>query len=209
MMNYCIKERGNYNLKIGIDIDDTTFYTANAMIKYADIFEEERTGIKANRDSLGLIKNRYYLKELYGWDNTTKFDYFNKYYKNVLEECCMIPNANEVISKLKEKGHTIHFITARLMNIPGCDTEKITRNSLEKNGIKYDTLDIGISDKINFFKENNIEVCIEDSYETCQMLDDIGVKTILFTTKMNEKIDAGKIIRVHSWNEIYDEILKF
>ena len=38
-------------MKIGIDIDDTTFLT--------DKFEEEISGIPTNRDSFGLIKNRY------------------------------------------------------------------------------------------------------------------------------------------------------
>ena len=87
-------------MKIGIDIDDTTFNTAKSMIKYADIFEEERTGIKNHKDNFGLIKDRYYLQELYDWNRDIKFDYFNKYYKNVLEECEMLPNANTVIKKL-------------------------------------------------------------------------------------------------------------
>ena len=55
-------------MKIGIDIDDTTFLTVKSMLKYADIFEEEISGEPTNRDSFGLIKNRYYLKALYGWD---------------------------------------------------------------------------------------------------------------------------------------------
>ena len=55
-------------MKIGIDIDDTTFLTVKSMLKYADKFEEEISGIPTNRDSFGLIKNRYYLKVLYGWD---------------------------------------------------------------------------------------------------------------------------------------------
>lgn len=54
-------------MKIGIDIDDTTFLTVKSMLKYADIFEEEISGVPTNRDSFGLIKNRYYLKALYGW----------------------------------------------------------------------------------------------------------------------------------------------
>ena len=37
-------------------------------------------------------------------------------------------NKDEEIQKLKEEGDTIHFITARLMNIEGCDTENITRS---------------------------------------------------------------------------------
>ena len=195
-------------MKIGIDIDDTTFLTVKSMLKYADIFEEEISGVPTNRDSFGLIKNRYYLQALYGWSDETKFEFFRKYYKNVLEECTMLPNADVVIKKLKEEGNTIHFITARLMNIEGCDTEKITKESLKKFNIPYDYLDLHVSDKLKFFKENNIDLCIEDSYETCRQLTDNGINAILMTTKMNEQIDAGEITRVTNWNEIYEEIQK-
>lgn len=193
-------------MRIGIDIDDTTFLTVKSMLKYADIYEAEISGVPTNRDSFGLITNRYYLKVLYGWDDETKFSFFKKYYKNVLEECTMLPNANKVIRKLKEDGDIIHFITARLMNIDGCDTEKITRDSLEKFDIPYDYLDLHVSDKLTFFKENNIDLCIEDSYETCRELEENGIKAILMTTKMNEQIDAGDIIRVNNWDDVYREI---
>ena len=49
---------------------------------------------------------------LYGWDEKTKFEFLDKYYKNVLEECTMLPNANTTIKKLKNEGDTIHFVTA-------------------------------------------------------------------------------------------------
>ena len=196
-------------MKIGIDIDDTTFLTVKSMLKYADIFEEEISGIPTNRDSFGLIENRYYLKALYGWDDETKFAFFDKYYKNVLEECTMLPNADKVIRKLKENGDTIHFITARLMNIEGCDTEAITRKSLSVFGIPYDSLSLHVSDKLSFFKENNLDICIEDSFETCKQLTDNGIKSILMTTKMNSKIDSGEIVRVNSWEEIYEEVERY
>ena len=196
-------------MKIGIDIDDTTFCTVKSMLKYADIFEEEISGVPTSRDSFGLITNRYYLKVLYGWDDKTKFAFFDKYYKNVLEECTMLPDADKVISKLKNEGDTIHFITARLMNIDGCDTEEITKNSLKSFNIPYDTLSLHISDKLKFFKENKIDICIEDSYETCRELADNGIKSILMTTKMNSEIDSKEIKRVNNWNEIYDEIEKY
>ena len=195
-------------MKIGIDIDDTTFLTINAMLKYADKFEEERMGQTINRESLGLIRNRYYLKEIYGWDQETKFAFFDKYYKNVLEECTMLPDANKVIQKLKKEGNSIHFITARLMNIKDCDTEVITKQSLEKFNIPYDSLDLHISDKLSFCKENKIDVLIEDSYETCRELVDNGIKAILMTSKMNCNIETKEIVRVNNWNEIYQEIRK-
>ncbi len=196
-------------MKIGIDLDDTTFITVKSMLKYADKFEEEISGIPTNRDSFGLIKNRYYLKVLYGWDEKTKFDFFDKYYKNVLEECTIMPNADKTIKKLKEEGDTIHFITARLMNIKDCDTEAITKESLKKFNIPYDSLNLHISDKLSFCEKNEIDLLIEDSYETCRELTENGIKSILMTTKMNADIDAQGIVRVNNWNEIYKEVEKY
>ena len=196
-------------MKIGIDLDDTTFITVKSMLKYADKFEEEISGVPTNRDSFGLIKNRYYLKVLYGWDEKTKFDFFDKYYKNVLEECTIMPNADKTIKKLKEEGDTIHFITARLMNIKDCDTEAITKESLKKFNIPYDSLNLHISDKLSFCEKNEIDLLIEDSYETCRELTENGIKSILMTTKMNADIDAQGIVRVNNWNEIYKEVEKY
>ena len=196
-------------MKIGIDIDDTTFLTVKAMLKYADKFEEEISGVPTNRDSFGLIKNRYYLKVLYGWDEKTKFAFFDKYYKNVLEECTILPDANKTIRKLKAEGDTIHFVTARLMNIKNCDTEQITKKILNDFGIPYDSLNLHVIDKLTFFMDNKIDLCIEDSYETCRELTDNGIKSILMTTKMNADIDAKEIVRVNNWNEIYEEIKNF
>lgn len=196
-------------MKIGIDIDDTTFLTVKSMLKYADKYEAEISGIPTNRDSFGLIKDRYYLKVLYGWDDKTKFAFFDKYYKNVLEECTILPYADKTIQKLKSEGDEINFITARLMNIDTCDTEGITKRSLEKFNIPYDNLYLHINDKLTFFKENGIDLCIEDSFDTCRQLTDNGIKSILMTTKMNSSIDSKEITRVNNWNEIYDEVEKY
>lgn len=192
-------------MKIGIDIDDTTFVTVKSMLKYADKFELERTG-KVNKDSFGLIKDRYYLKALYKWDDETKYAFFNKYYKNILEECTLMKDADITLQKLKSEGDEINFVTARLMDIDGCETEKITKESLKKFNIPYDNLSLHVIDKVKFFKENNIDICIEDSYETCSRLQSLGIKSILMTTKMNEKIDTKDVVRVNNWNEIYDII---
>ena len=136
-------------------------------------------------------------------------DTFDKYYKNVLEECTMLPGADKTIQKLKAEGDEIYFITARLMNIKDCDTEGITKRSLEKFNIPYDKIYLHISDKLTFFKENGIDLCIEDSFDTCRQLTDNGIKSILMTTKMNASIDSTGITRVNNWDEIYNEIEKY
>ena len=121
----------------------------------------------------------------------------------------MLPNADKTIQKLKEEGNTIHFITARLMNIKNCDTEAITKKSLNDFNIPYDSLNLHISDKLTFCKEHGIDLLIEDSYETCRELADNGIKSILMTTKMNSDIEDKEIVRVNNWDEIYEEIEKY
>lgn len=196
-------------MRIGIDIDDTTFITVKAMLKYGDIYDTEVVGGTGINGNLGLITNRYYLKILYGWDDKTKFEFFDTYYKNILEESYPMDDAVDVIQHLKEIGNNIYFITARLLNIKDCDTENITKNSLEKYNIPYDKLIINASDKLKFCLENQIDIFIEDSFDTCKELESHGIKTFLMTTKMNENIDNGSIERVASWKELEKKILDY
>lgn len=191
---------------IGIDIDDTTVVTVKSMVKYGDKYDTEVLGRKASKDNLGKIKDRYYMKALYGWTEEEKFAFFDMYYKKVLEECYPLPNAVEMINKLKNEGNDIIFITARLTNIKNCDTENITKTTLEKNNIPYDKLIMNVDNKLEFCQKYGVEVFIDDSYETCSSLQSNGIKSYLMTTKMNGNIDSGDIERVFSWDEVYEKI---
>ncbi len=193
-------------MRIGIDIDDTTLVTVKSMLKYADKFDIEELGHKGTNNNLGLIKNRYYLKALYGWDDETKFSFFDKYYKNVLEECIPFTTSPEIIRKLKSEGHEIYFITARLTNIKDCDVESITKKTFNKYNIPYDKLIVNAKDKLKSSLDNKIDLFIEDSYETCKELENYGIKTMLVTTKMNENIEDNTVIRVNNWDEIYNKV---
>ena len=191
---------------IGIDIDDTTVVTVESMVKYGDKYDTEVLNREAKKDNLGRIKDRYYMNALYGWTEEEKFAFFDMYYKNVLEECYPLPNASEIINKLKQEENEIIFITARLTNIKNCETENITKETFRKYNIPYDKLIMNVDDKLKFCKENDVEVFIEDSYETCKSLQENGIKAYLMTTKMNRNIVDEKIERVSSWNEVYEKI---
>ena len=191
---------------IGIDIDDTTVVTVESMVKYGDKYDTEVLNREAKKDNLGRIKDRYYMNALYGWTEEEKFAFFDMYYKNVLEECYPLPNASEIINKLKQEENEIIFITARLTNIKNCETENITKETFRKYNIPYDKLIMNVDDKLKFCKENGVEVFIEDSYETCKSLQENGIKAYLMTTKMNRNIVDEKIERVSSWNEVYEKI---
>jgi len=192
-------------MRIGIDIDDTTVKTVDSMIKYADLFDKQLGGNGIN-GNMGLINNRYYLKALYGWNDEEKNKFFNIYYKKILEECICIPNSAEIIQKLKNEGHEIFFITARLINIENCDTEKITLKTLNENKIPYDKVIINASDKLRVCQECGIELFIEDSFETCKELEENGIKTYLMTTPMNRNIDVGNVERISDWLDLDKKI---
>lgn len=195
-------------MKIGIDVDDTIVMTLIPMVKYANKYSREVLGRDGIVGNFGLIQNRYYLEALYGWNAKEKYGFFDMYYKNVLEECEMIQDVDKVCQKLKKEKNLIYFITARMTNIKNCNSEEITKKTLVNNNIPYDKLIFDASNKLDVCKKEGIDLLIEDSYETCKELLDNGIKSILVTTKMNERINSNDVPRVHNWNEVYDQVMK-
>ena len=70
------------------------------------------------------------------------------------------------------------------------------------------TMEKSLFATVTVAKENGIDLFIEDSYDACKKFSENGIKSILMTTKMNQDIDQGSIVRVKNWKEIYEEILK-
>lgn len=193
-------------MKIGIDIDDTTVITIDSMINYGKKYAEEVLKQGPVKLNLGTIKDRFYMNALFGWTEETKFDFFNMYYKNVLEDVKPLPKAQEIINKLKEEGNEIYFISARITTIEGCDAEEISKNTMHKYNIPYNKMIIGAYDKLDYCLNNNIEVFIDDSLEVLQELSKHGIKCYLMTSPVNRELDPQNIKRVHSWQEIYDNL---
>ncbi len=193
-------------MKIGIDIDDTTVVTVKSMIKYGNIFNEEILKRPPVNFNFGEIKDRYYMNALFGWTEETKFEFFDMYYKNVLEDCEPLPNASKVITKLKEEGNEIIFISSRITTIKGCNAEQITIDSFNKNKIPFDKVIIGAYNKLEYCLNNNIEVFVDDSLEVLQDLSKHGIRCYLMTSPINSKLDTGDITRVKTWDEIYNDL---
>lgn len=193
-------------MKIGIDIDDTTVVTIKSMIKYGNIFNEEVLKRPLVNFNFGEIKDRYYMNALFGWSEETKFEFFDMYYKNVLEDCEPLPNASKVITKLKEEGNEIFFISSRITTIKGCNAEQITIDSFNKNKIPFDKVIIGAYNKLEYCLNNNIEVFVDDSLEVLQELSKHGIRCYLMTSPINSKLDTGDIMRVQTWDEIYNDL---
>lgn len=193
-------------MNIGIDIDDTIVDTITPIIKYGNMYNHDVFGVKEEKGTTGLSPTSHYLEYIFGWAEGTKFEFFDKYYEQVIKECKIRRNASEILRKLKDEGHTINFITARFNSNEVCDTEGITRETLKKYKIPYDNLVMHTQKKIDACKNLNIDVFIDDSYDQCKNLQNNGIKSFVITTKMNNKLKFDDVKRVSSWNEIYNSI---
>lgn len=195
-------------MKIGIDIDDTVANTVDSMVYYGDKYDKEVLGRNGSNGNVGLIKDRYYLKTLYGWTDEEKFNFFRMYYKNILEECKPIKEAVEVINKFKNEGHKIFFATARLSDIENCDTYEITKKWLDENNFSYDYLKVSAQNKLEVCESENLDIFIDDSFTTCEEIKNSGIEAVLMTTLMNQGIDSKNVFRAKNWYETYNFINK-
>lgn len=196
-------------MEIGIDIDDTLVVTYEPMLRYADKFNEEKFGEKKLKENIGKIETHHYLSAIFEWDNETKFEFFRKYYADVLKECKIKDYAAEAVRKLKEDGHKIYFISARITDIEGCDAVGITEEMLKNNNVPYDKLVVDAEEKVRGSVSLGVDVFVEDSFENCKKLSKAGIKTFLITSKINAKVDSGDIERVDDWNDLYKKITEY
>ena len=123
------------------------------------------------------------------------------YYDDVIPNTPFKPKVAEYINKIRDLGHEIIIITARNKSLY-TDEYKTTIKELKDNNINYDKL-ICSFDKDKVCKKENIDLFIDDSIDNCNKVSELGIKTLLFTSKSNMNVET-KLDRVYSWEEIYN-----
>lgn len=121
-----------------------------------------------------------------------------------LESSCQ-KDSPKVVQELKKQGHKIIIVTAR----PDMYFEayRYTKLWLEKHNIPFDTIITGKYDKKQTMVDNKIDLVIDDSIQTIKYASELGINSLMFTTKENEKFSVPeKCIRVFSWKEIEKNI---
>lgn len=112
----------------------------------------------------------------------------------------------EVIQKLLDKENEIYLITARGENLEFFrGSEKVTKEFLEYNNIKYTNIIFNAIDKAQLCIDNQIDLMIDDSIEHCEAVKNIGIKSIVFTSNVNKNIPTT-VERVNNWLELEDKL---
>lgn len=182
-------------MKIGIDIDDTMADTFDYLMPYvAEFFNIDIKYLKDNNISYSNLPKKMKEQEL---------EFAKKYYDKVIPNTPFKPKVAEYINKIKELGHEIIIITARDKTLY-TEEYKTTIEELKNNNIHYDKL-ICDFDKAKVCKTEKIDLFIDDSIVNCRKVNELGIETILFSSKSNIN-DKTDLYRVNSWKEIYEKI---
>lgn len=183
---------------IGIDIDDTITKTSNGIRDYIINHRNEF------EDADQLLKDiKYILSGNRISNDTTKF--LNDIYPDVIEKVELREDILNVLNKLKKDGHKVILITAREDAYFPCGAELITLEYLKRHNVPYDILITHSVNKKRACIDNTIDIMIDDSISTCELLQEIGIRTLLFNTDINKDIKTN-ILRVSNWLEIYNII---
>lgn len=178
-------------MKIGIDIDDVITNTSETMEEYV---------MKSNNSK----KLQEHMKEIMKGNPSTPevIEFGIKNYLKVFQKVKLKDNAKEVMQRLLDKGNQIYLITARGEKLEFFrGSEKVTKEFLEYNNIKYTKIIFNAVNKVQLCVDNQIDVMIDDSVEHCEDVKNIGIKSIVFTSKVNKDINTP-IERVNNWIEL-------
>lgn len=192
---------------IGFDIDDTITDTFGVMFGYGQKFTIEELGKSAELIKTTGFTNHFYCQAMHGWNEAEAEKFFEKYYRNILEETEPFMFAIETIKKLKEEGHKIVLITAR-WDFKDVNVRNFTEEWLKKQEIPYDVLVVNAGTKQQAAIENKLDIFVDDSFENCRSVADVGIKTYIMDARYNKGLEDNRIKRLYSWPHLAQELRK-
>lgn len=183
---------------IGIDVDDTICSTNERIIVEADKYDKEVLGGSGIKDI-----NAYAFTEMMGWEPDMKGKFFADRLEYIMDNAEIKEGAKEVINKLHDEGNKIVFISFRKGKYIK-DPYNLTKNWLDRHGIKYDKIYVDTGEKVDECKNENVKLFIDDKESHCEDVSGAGIDVILFTNAYNH--DEKRFVRKDNWNDIYDYI---
>ena len=95
-------------MRIGIDLDGVIFDSEKLYRIYSELYDIQ--DLKKNS-----LKNNKEIRfqDRYSWSDEETNGFVKKYHRKITEVSNFMPGAKDVISLLKEEGHTLIVITAR------------------------------------------------------------------------------------------------
>ena len=183
---------------IGIDVDDTICSTNERIIVEADKYDKEVLGGTGIKDI-----EAYEFSEMMGWPDGMKGKFFADRLEYIMDNAEIKEDAKEIINRLHDEGCKILFISFRKDKYIK-NPYKLTKDWLDREGIKYDKIFVNTGTKEDECKKNHVNLFIDDKESHCEDVSREGIDVLLFTNQYNH--DETRFKRVDNWKEIYDYI---
>lgn len=179
-------------MKIGVDIDDTITDSWECMIPYySRLFNIPEDILNSGKPYYQSVKHLITLDEY--------FEILKPVYDEAIPNVHLRPHVKETIDLLYDLGCTIYFITSR--GADHTNAYKVSKDYLDKYGIKYEKLIVNSNDKAKVCKEIGIDLFIDDSFHHCNEVSKIGIKVLMPHRYYNT--EYTEFTHFDDWNEVY------
>lgn len=186
-------------MRIGVDIDNTITNTLPILKRYCQKYNDEEV-----KRGLQMKSNGWASYNLFDWTEEESMAFCVKYLEEVVLQAEVKPGAKENISRLSSEGHEIFIISARFSPMFR-DPYGITERYLKEKGIVYDKLLVGMFNKKSHVEEYKFDVMIEDEPPQIEDISKI-IPVIVFDYDFNKNCKGCNIVKVNTWDEVYNEI---
>ena len=184
-------------MRIGIDLDGVIFDSEKLYRIYSELYDIQ--DLKKNS-----LKNNKEIRfqDRYSWSDEETNGFVKKYHRKITEVSNFMPGAKDVISLLKEEGHTLIVITAR--GKLNKDLIPVTIQRLKDNNLDlFEKYYWGTDNKEEICKQEKIDLMIDDSNTNCQKIANSHIHTIYLKDAPSFDIKENEYLKVlYNWGNL-------
>ncbi len=193
-------------MKIGIDTD--------GVLTDMTTFLSSKGQQRLNREPVE--PHAYRMDRMFRATRREKLRYGMGIFIDYCKNCPPRDGAQRVVDQLNRDGHELYEITARKFatrkNPLGRYSKKMLLSWYEKHGFEFDKIFFckerkACMDKARVCRDNGVQIMIEDRPDIAVNLADSGIPVLLFDAPYNHDTHGDLITRVHSWDEVYEQVL--
>lgn len=183
--------------KIGLDLDGVVFDSENLYRVYTEIYD-----VDILRKNSLVDNTKRTFQQRYDWGEEICKKFYNEYAKEVLTTANLMSGANIVIPKLMKYFEFI-VVTSRSKEETEWAKDKFKMMGLENIKFIHNK-----KDKIETFKEEQVDYIIDDEKTTCIDASRENIHAIYFRNAACEKIEENEYLKmVNNWGEIYKYLM--
>lgn len=188
-------------MNIGIDTDGVLTDEASFNVAYG----REKLG----REPTYPDKSRLY--EMFDFDRRKKWFFCLRYLRAYCRDCPPRDGSRETVDRLRDAGHGLYEITARVFTTTHTPLGHYCRRLLygwyKRHGFRFDEVVLcddhrAVADKLAACRRLAVDVMIEDNPQIAATLAADGIRILLVDTPFNQGLSGENITRVKDWAEI-------